>query len=148
MDAEYDAQTGVYIVRGTLDTTVCNTKGEPIGSFPLPQRSCVEFSFSDVLQAVPLDNESRKDVTTLSELFGFEHMQIQDRITSLCYSRTAPYIYVGTLQKLFCVNTHSYTIGASIGVPFGVRKIQELGKDALIVTNWDSVELIKLQQDG
>lgn len=147
-DVQFNVQNGLFIVRGTLGTTVCNIKGESVCSHSLLQQPCAEFSFSDVFQSVPLDDERRKVITTLSECFGFEHIQVPDHITALCYSKTAPYIYIGTFQKLYCVDAQNHTVEASIDVPFGVINIQEWDTDSLIVTSLDSVEFIKIQHDG
>lgn len=145
--AQVDVQSGLICLRGTLGATVCDMNGETVVSLPPLQRPYVDFSFSDIFQSVPLGNKGQKTITALSNEFGLEHMRISDHVTALCYSKTMPYIYIGTLQTLYCVNMHNYTVEASLDITFGVREILEWGENSLIVASFDTVEFVRILPD-
>lgn len=145
--AQYDEENNWCIVFGTDSTIVSSIDGKLIHSVDLPQNSLVEFSFSDVFNNVSMCIENRKTITDLSSQAGLENLCIPDTILDMCYSKTGHYCYVATLKSLLCINIQTHQVEATQNFRYGVRRIQKINEDLLLVTTWDSIELIRITFD-
>jgi hypothetical protein len=73
----------------------------------------------------------------------YKNEQILEQIVDVCYSKYNPYIYIGTLSELLCVNADTLEIKESLDCPFGVKRIVEMNGEALLIETWDYVEMIQ-----
>lgn len=148
VDAKYIAEKDLCIVRCTGGTIACDANGKVIEEVTLPNQRDVEFSFADVFQKIRMNDEKRDRITELSGQLGFEQIQIPDQVIDICYSETNPYLYIGTLQDLICVDIHTHMVETAISCPFGVRRIVEINRDFLLIETWDSVEIVQICHEG
>lgn len=142
--AKFDENGECCIVIGSDSTIFCTTEGVLIKDLDLPKASSKAFSFMDIFKTVDINEESRAKIAALSKQYGFEKMNVPDEIKDVCHSSNGRYFYVATLGRLLCIDAETHKIEAEKEYSFGVEAIEEIREDLLLVTTWDSVELLRV----
>ena len=110
----------------------------------MPETSPKTFSFSDVFKTLDINEENRAEPVILSKQYGLEDMTVPDEILDVCQSSDGRYFYVATLGSLLCINAKTHKKEVEREYPFGVTAIEEIGENLLLVTTWDSIELLRI----
>lgn len=142
--AKYIKNDNICIVVGDEKTVFCTIDGKLIKKMELPQQKSRMFSFSNVFDKQKTGHLDLNYTTQICSALGLEDIDIPDQIMDVCYSKCNQYIYVATLKGLLCLNVKTNVIEAKIDYSYGVIGIEEIEKDLLMVTTWDSIDFVRV----
>lgn len=145
--AKYDESTDSCTVIGTDGAIFCNTDGTSIKEFTLPDTNKQTFSFIDVFKAETMEEGKYKEITDITDILvqcDLKELFIPDIVVDISCSKSGKYYFVATLKGMLCINAETYAIEAEKEYSHGVRNIEEICENLLLVTTWDSIDLIRI----
>lgn len=144
---KYDENDDCCIVIGSDGTVICRPDGTTINKLVLPQTDKKTSSFVDVFKRVDFEDEKRKEVLDLMEQLSLKNLFIPDMVIDVSYLNNGKYLCAATLNGVLCINTETNKLEAAKDYPYGVKNIETVDEDLLLITTWDSVELLRLVRD-